>query len=51
MRTMRTWRFKPARNAQGESVSVLVDVAVSFRLDILEQPSSSAPTTMAAKKF
>jgi TonB family protein len=52
MRTLRTWRFKPARNAQGKFVPVLVDVAVSFRLDILGQPSASAPaTTAVGKKF
>jgi TonB family protein len=50
MHTLRNWRFKPAHNAHGEFVSVLVDVAVSFRLDILGQPSSSAPTTTAASK-
>ena len=33
VRTVRTWRFRPAFNARGEFVPVTVDVAVSFRLD------------------
>jgi TonB family protein len=52
MRTLRNWRFKPARNARGESVPVLVDVAVAFRLEILApRTSSTASTTAANKKF
>jgi TonB family protein len=47
VRTVRNWRFKPAHNSQGESVPVIVDVAVSFRLDVL-QP---APASTIAKKF
>jgi TonB family protein len=42
LRTVRTWRFKPARNFQGDFVPVIVDVAVSFRLDAFRQPPTSA---------
>ena len=35
VRSVRNWRFRAARNAQGESVSVIVDVAVAFRLDVI----------------
>ena len=31
-RAVRNWHFKPASDASGESVAVVVDVAVSFRL-------------------
>src|SRR5712664_320637 len=45
-RTVRSWRFKPARNFQGESVPVVVDVAVSFRLTAtLPRVTSTASTT------
>jgi len=40
--TIRTWRFKPARNVQGDFVPVLVDVAVSFRLDTFQPPTSAS---------
>ena len=40
--TIRTWRFKPARNVQGDSVPVIVDVAVSFRLDAFQPPTSAS---------
>jgi hypothetical protein len=33
IRALRNRRFKPATNASGESVPVVVDVAVSFRLN------------------
>jgi TonB family protein len=42
VRSLRNWRFRAARNAQGESVSVIVDVAVAFRLDVI------APDPLAA---
>lgn len=45
--TIRNWRFKPARNFQGDFVPVIVDVAVSFRLDAFQQP----PTSASNKKF
>jgi TonB family protein len=32
IRAVRAWRFKPATNAEGERVPVLVNVGVSFRL-------------------
>jgi len=32
-RSVRTWQFKPASNAQGEFVPVILNVAVSFVLD------------------
>jgi TonB family protein len=38
-----SWRFKPARNFQGESVPVIVDVAVTFRLEVVP-PRSTPPT-------
>jgi len=39
IRTVHTWRFKPAENFRGESVPVLVDVAVSFRLGLVQKPT------------
>ena len=33
IRTVRTWQFKPARNARGDPVPVILNVAVSFRPD------------------
>ena len=52
MRTVRNWRFKPARNSQGEPVPVIVDVAVSFRLAVIPPPAAlTAAETAAAKKF
>jgi len=51
-RTVRSWRFKPARNFQGESVPVVVDVAVSFRLTATPpRVTSTASTTAIGKKF
>jgi TonB family protein len=47
-RTLHNWRFKPARNFQGDSVAVVVDVAVSFRLTARD---TSAATTAMGKKF
>ena len=45
--TIRNWRFKPARNFLGDFVPVIVDVAVSFRLDAALQP----PTSASNKKY
>jgi TonB family protein len=51
-RTVRSWRFRPARNFQGESVPVIVDVAVSFRLTTTPpRVTSTASTTAISKKF
>lgn len=41
IRTVHTWRFKPAHNVHGDSVPVIVDVAVAFRLDVI--PPHPAP--------
>ncbi|HXN53167.1 MAG TPA: energy transducer TonB [Candidatus Acidoferrum sp.] len=52
IRTVHNWRFKPARNFLGEFVPVVVDVAVSFRLDIIPSPVNSAGSATAmSKKF
>ena len=52
LRTVRTWRFQPARNFQGDSVPVLVDVAVSFRLGAVPTPVTSAASAPAmSNKF
>jgi TonB family protein len=52
LRTVRTWRFQPARNFQGDSVPVLVDVAVSFRLGAAPSPAASTDSATAiSKKF
>ena len=40
--TIRNWRFKPARNVQGDFVPVIVDVAVAFRLDAFKPPTSAS---------
>jgi TonB family protein len=37
------WRFKPAHNVHGDSVPVIVDVAVTFRLDVVP-PRPTSPT-------
>jgi TonB family protein len=51
-RAVRTWRFKPAQNFRGESVPVIVDVAVSFRLGMLSPPAAvSAQATTESKEF
>ena len=42
MRAVHGWRFRPARNSKGELVPVVVDVAVSFRLDIIPATTVSA---------
>jgi TonB family protein len=48
IRTVHNWRFKPAHDAQGEFVPVVVDVAVAFRLAILPpRPASLASTSSA----
>lgn len=41
-RAVRNWHFKPANNASGESVPVVVDVAVSFRLHTKPFDASAA---------
>lgn len=46
MRAVHNWRFKPARNVHGDSVPVIVDVAVTFRLDIT--PSRRAPLALTS---
>jgi TonB family protein len=52
IRTVRNWRFKPARNFQGEAVPVVVDVAVSFRLNVIAAPAPvTASATPMNKKF
>src|SRR6266849_7477076 len=45
VRSVRNLRFRAARNAQGESVPVIVDVAVAFRLDVMTPRVSTAGTT------
>jgi TonB family protein len=40
-RTVRNWHFKPASNASGESVPVVVDVAVSFHLNSKQLDASA----------
>ena len=42
LRTVRTWRFRPAFNARGEFVPVITDVVVSFRLENLQRTAVSA---------
>jgi TonB family protein len=52
IRTVRNSRFKPARNFQGELIPVVVDVAVSFRLNAIPGPATSAASaTTMSKKF
>ncbi|MCU1241676.1 MAG: outer rane transport energization protein TonB [Candidatus Acidoferrum typicum] len=46
IRTVHNWRFKPAHNVQGESVPVIVDVAVAFRLDVI--PRRPAPPALTS---
>jgi TonB family protein len=48
--TVRSWRFKPARNFQGQAVPVVVDVAVSFRLGILPPPAAGTASATAVSK-
>jgi outer membrane biosynthesis protein TonB len=38
IRKVRNWRFKPAHNFQGEAVPMVVDLAVSFRLNVFAAP-------------
>ena len=47
IRTVHNWRFKPARNVQGEFVRVIVDVAVAFRLGGVPPASGPAASTAA----
>jgi TonB family protein len=42
LRTVRTWRFRPAFNARGDFVPVITDVVVSFRLEGLQRVTVSA---------
>jgi len=49
IRTVHAWRFKPAQNFRGESVPVIVDVAVSFRLGLTTKPAASITATRSAK--
>jgi TonB family protein len=49
IRTVHTWRFKPAHNFQGESVPVVVDVAVAFRLDVIPKPAVSVSSSSSGK--
>ena len=63
LRAVRNWRFKPASNARGEFVPVIVDLAVTFRLDLAQaakatgianstnSPKSSTETAATIKKF
>jgi TonB family protein len=52
IRTVRNWRFKPAHNFQGAAVPVVVDVAVSFRLNVFAAPAPvTASATAVNKKF
>jgi TonB family protein len=49
IRTVHSWHFKPAHNSQGESVPVVVDVAVAFRLDVIPKPAVSISSSSARK--
>jgi TonB family protein len=42
LRTVQTWRFRPAFNARGEFVPVITDVVVSFRLENFAKTAVSA---------
>jgi TonB family protein len=46
MRTVHNWRFKAAHDAKGDSVPVVVDVAVTFRLDV----TPTAPVSVASTR-
>lgn len=46
VRAVHNWRFKPARNVHGDSVPVIVDVAVTFRLDVI--PPRHAPLALTS---
>jgi TonB family protein len=50
MRTVRNWRFKPARNFQGESIPAIVDVAVSFRLGVIPPPAAVTASDATMRK-
>jgi TonB family protein len=52
IRSVRTWRFRAARNSQGDCVPVIVDVSVAFRLSPSRPPRNSADSgrTVAAAK-
>ena len=47
LRTVRDWRFMPAHNSRGDAVAVVVNVAVSFKL---EKAGAAAASAMN-KKF
>ena len=49
IRSVRSWRFRAARNAQGQSVPVIVDVAVAFRLEVTPKRDASAAGTRTTK--
>ena len=49
IRSVHTWRFKPAHNFQGVSVPVVVDVAVAFRLDVIPRPAVSSSSSSSGK--
>jgi TonB family protein len=49
IRSVRNWRFRAARNAQGDLVSVIVDVAVAFRLEVAPKPDRSATRASVTK--
>src|ERR1700730_2239312 len=48
IRTVHNWRFKPAHDAKGDSVPVVVDVAVTFRLDVIPTAPVSVASTSSA---
>ena len=50
VRSVRNWRFRAARNAQGESVSVIVDVAVAFRLDVITPEALAAASCAKSRE-
>jgi TonB family protein len=52
VRSVRNWSFRAARNAQGESVPVIVDVAVTFRLDLVSREGGSVSVAkVTGRKF
>jgi TonB family protein len=51
LRGVRNWRFKPARNFQGKSIPAVVNVAVSFRLDVFLPQGVSNISSGVSKKF
>jgi len=49
IRSVRSWRFSAARNAQGQCVPVFVDVAVAFRLEVTPSGTRRRQGTRATK--